>query len=76
MNQLLSAYIEDLQDRNMEAIVTLLNDSTAIVNHNVGNYTLEYIDTSEDVLKRQHIPFCDIKMMFALVGLHSALNSK
>lgn len=76
MDILLAQHIAELQERNTEAVITLLDDSTAIIDHNVGNYTLEYIDASGTELKRQHIPFHHVKILAALVQLHNTLNTK
>ena len=76
MKDLLVDYIRETQERNPEAIATVFDEDTAVINHNVGNYTLEYIDASGGELKRQHISFDQVKHMAALVDLHYALNRK
>jgi len=76
MHTKIATYIRTTQERNDEAVFTVLSADTAICNHNVGNLTLEYISIENDEITRTHIPFDHVKMLSALVAVHNQLNKK
>lgn len=77
MHPLIVQYIAETQERNPRARATIICEDLAIIDHNVGNYTLEVVETDEnqETIIRNHVAFTTVKTLSALVQMHYTLKN-